>query len=75
VPDGRVDSYSANEFNAELQSYGGHINFWSPESWRYFLARTAPDCEVQTTKLQTGQLFAALTRQKSPAATPAAAFH
>lgn len=65
VPDGRVDSFSAKEFSPKLQSYGGHINFWSPESWRYFLVRTAPDCEVRTAKLQTGQLFATLTRQKS----------
>lgn len=73
VPDGRVDSFSAKNFSPELQSYGGHINFWSPESWRYFLVRTAPDCEVRTAKLQTGQLFAALTRHKAPAATSAGA--
>jgi 2-polyprenyl-3-methyl-5-hydroxy-6-metoxy-1,4-benzoquinol methylase len=73
VPDGRVDSFSAKDFNPEFQSYGGHINFWSPESWRHFLVRTAPDCEVRTTKLQTGQLFAALTRQNASAAAPIAA--
>lgn len=63
VPDGRVDSYAAENFNPELQSYGGHVNFWSPESWQYFLARVAPDCGLSTAKLETGQLFAALTRK------------
>ena len=66
VPDGRKDRFVAKEYNPELQSYAGHINFWSPENWQYFLARVAPDSEVRTVKLPTGHLFAALTRQKTP---------
>lgn len=60
VPDGREDQFPAKEYNSEFDSYAGHINFWSPESWRYFLARTAPECELRTGKLPTGHLFAAL---------------
>lgn len=36
VPDGRLD------FSAK------HINFWSPESWRLFLAATLPEHDVET---------------------------
>lgn len=40
VPDGRID-----------QS-GKHINFWSPESWRQFLVRSGPMCEIETGLIQ-----------------------
>lgn len=36
VPNGRTDSYE------------GHINFWSPESWQVFLERNSKDLSVQT---------------------------
>lgn len=63
VPDGREDRFPAKEFNAEFGSYAGHINFWSPENWVYFLARVAPDCDLRTAQLPTSHLFAALTRK------------
>jgi 2-polyprenyl-3-methyl-5-hydroxy-6-metoxy-1,4-benzoquinol methylase len=34
VPNGRIDTAAQ------------HINFWSPESWRHFIARAAPDREA-----------------------------
>jgi 2-polyprenyl-3-methyl-5-hydroxy-6-metoxy-1,4-benzoquinol methylase len=61
VPDGRKDQFPAKEYNAEFDSYAGHINFWSPESWSYFLARIAPEWKPRTGSLPTGHLFAALS--------------
>lgn len=61
VPDGREDRYPAKEYQPEFDSYAGHINFWSPESWTYFLARAAPERKLRTGKLPTGHLFAALS--------------
>lgn len=61
VPDGREDHLPAKEYNAEFDSYAGHINFWSPESWSYFLARIAPEWKIRTGTLSTGHLFAALS--------------
>ena len=61
VPDGREDHLSAKEYHSEFESYAGHINFWSPESWRYFLARIAPAWTLRTGQLSTGHLFAALS--------------
>jgi trans-aconitate methyltransferase len=61
APDGRKDHFPAKEYNAEFDSYAGHINFWSPESWSYFLARTAPEWKLRTGTLPTGHLFAALS--------------
>ena len=61
VPDGRRDQFPAKEYHAEFDSYAGHINFWSPESWNYFLMRTAPEWELRTGTLSTGHLFAALS--------------
>lgn len=63
VPDGRKDQFPAKEYNAEFDSYAGHINFWSPESWAYFLARIAPEWKLRTGTLPTGHLFAALSRK------------
>lgn len=61
VPDGRKDQFPAKEYNAEFDSYSGHINFWSPESWNYFLMRIAPEWRLRTGTLPTGHLFATLS--------------
>jgi 2-polyprenyl-3-methyl-5-hydroxy-6-metoxy-1,4-benzoquinol methylase len=61
VPDGREDHLPAKEYHSEFESYAGHINFWSPESWRYFLTRIAPERTLRTGQLPTGHLFAALS--------------
>lgn len=63
VPDGRRDQFPAKEYHAEFDSYAGYINFWSPESWNYFLARIAPERKLRTGTLPTGHLFAALSMQ------------
>jgi 2-polyprenyl-3-methyl-5-hydroxy-6-metoxy-1,4-benzoquinol methylase len=36
VPNGREDDYQ------------GHINFWSPESWEFFIKRTCKGCDIDT---------------------------
>lgn len=61
VPDGREDHLPAKDYHSEFESYAGHINFWSPESWRYFLARIAPERTLRTSQLPTGHLFAAVS--------------
>ena len=61
VPDGRRDQFPAKEYHAEFDSYAGHINFWSPESWHYFLTRIAPERKLRTGTLSTGHLFATLS--------------
>lgn len=60
VPDGRRDQFPAKEYHAEFDSYAGHINFWSQESWHYFLTRIAHERRVRTGALSTGHLFATL---------------
>ncbi|HEY0030048.1 MAG TPA: class I SAM-dependent methyltransferase [Bacteroidia bacterium] len=43
VPNGRKDNYD------------GHINFWSPESWKFFLERfSPPGCTVVTGEFENG---------------------
>jgi len=37
VPDGRRDQMESMSFIQETASYGGHVNFWSIESWFSFL--------------------------------------
>jgi SAM-dependent methyltransferase len=37
VPDGRRDQMESMSFIPETGSYGGHVNFWSIESWVSFL--------------------------------------
>lgn len=51
VPDGRINDMPAGEFYPELNSYYGHINFWSLESWGYFLNQHFPDADVRSTKV------------------------
>lgn len=44
VPNGRYDHFA------------GHINFWSPESWRVFLETTCPEWDIQTGVTGNGRL-------------------
>jgi 2-polyprenyl-3-methyl-5-hydroxy-6-metoxy-1,4-benzoquinol methylase len=47
VPHGRIDTYE------------GHINFWSPESWRVFIESNARDLKTETEVMIGGRnLFA-----------------
>lgn len=43
VPNGRVDTFD------------GHINFWSPESWRVFLEQTCEGFTIKTGLIEDGQ--------------------
>lgn len=43
VPNGRVDTFD------------GHINFWSPESWKVFLEQTCEGHTIQTGLIEDGQ--------------------
>ena len=34
--------------NGKIDTFMGHINFWSPESWAIFLKEHSSDCEINT---------------------------
>lgn len=61
VPDGRLDRTPAWTYQKEMRSYFGHVNFWSPESWKKFHEQNFPGAIVRAAKLPTGQLYAAIT--------------
>lgn len=61
VPDGRVDRTPAWTYQKDMRSYFGHVNFWSPESWKKFYEQNFPGAIVRVAKLPTGQLYAAIT--------------
>ena len=51
VPNGRIDTFD------------GHINFWSPESWEVFLKQMCAGYTVQTGLIENGQNnYAVITR-------------
>jgi 2-polyprenyl-3-methyl-5-hydroxy-6-metoxy-1,4-benzoquinol methylase len=51
VPNGRVDTFD------------GHINFWSPESWQIFLEQTCEGHTIRTGLIEEGQNnYAVITR-------------
>ena len=58
VPDGRVDMTEAMQIHEEFGSYRGHVNFWSPESWRYMLERELPNRAIQIGTLPTRKMYA-----------------
>jgi 2-polyprenyl-3-methyl-5-hydroxy-6-metoxy-1,4-benzoquinol methylase len=41
VPNGRRDTSSAQS-SSDGNTYGGHVNFWSEQSWEFYLDRVAP---------------------------------
>lgn len=43
VPNGRIDTFD------------GHINFWSPESWEVFVKQVCPNRMVQTGLIENGE--------------------
>lgn len=61
VPDGRRDSFPALEPYPNGRGYWGHVNFWSPESWRHFVGEHADGRSVAVGQLRTGENFAIVT--------------
>ncbi|HSE30656.1 MAG TPA: class I SAM-dependent methyltransferase [Pyrinomonadaceae bacterium] len=52
VPNGRIDTFE------------GHINFWSPESWKVFLEHNCAVCDIDTGLLEEGaHNFAVLSKK------------
>jgi 2-polyprenyl-3-methyl-5-hydroxy-6-metoxy-1,4-benzoquinol methylase len=52
VPNGRTDTFE------------GHINFWSPESWDVFLKQTSSEHTVRTGLIENGETnYAVITRK------------
>lgn len=58
VPDGRRDSFPAKKFMKSFGAFEGHVNFWSPESWRFFFEQRFPDNLTTTAQLPSGHLIA-----------------
>lgn len=57
VPNGRVDDFE------------GHINFWSPESWKVFVNQTCEGYSVKTGLMENGRNnYAVITRNERTAA-------
>jgi 2-polyprenyl-3-methyl-5-hydroxy-6-metoxy-1,4-benzoquinol methylase len=63
VPNGRYDSMMANVFVPERQSYTGHVNFWSPESWLAFVQHVLPGRSVLTGTMPPRCLFALIRKE------------
>jgi 2-polyprenyl-3-methyl-5-hydroxy-6-metoxy-1,4-benzoquinol methylase len=54
VPNGRTDTFA------------GHINFWSPESWEVFVKKNLASSQVETGMIQKGEVnFALITKPKN----------
>jgi 2-polyprenyl-3-methyl-5-hydroxy-6-metoxy-1,4-benzoquinol methylase len=56
VPNGRIDTFA------------GHINFWSPESWKTFLDQLCGDCENETGCVEDGNVNFGIVQQPKAAA-------
>ena len=53
VPNGRIDTFD------------GHINFWSPESWGVFLKQACPNHTIRTGLIENGENnYAVITRNE-----------
>ena len=52
VPNGRIDTFE------------GHLNFWSPESWEVFLQRVCEGCNINTGLAEDGQNNFAVIHKK-----------
>jgi len=52
VPDGRIDTYL------------GHINFWSPESWNIFIKSICNNCDIETGLIENGKTNFAIIKRK-----------
>ena len=58
VPDGRLDQTDCGKQRDDGTAYWGHINFWSPESWRLLLKRElGPNRHIVCGKLATGENY------------------
>ena len=58
VPNGRLDTEPARSILDDGYSYQGHVNFWSPESWDYFIKKQFPGNLVHTGIFYKFKLFA-----------------
>jgi 2-polyprenyl-3-methyl-5-hydroxy-6-metoxy-1,4-benzoquinol methylase len=63
VPNGRCDSSEAEALLPDGMSYVGHVNFWSPESWKFYIERISGPHGSITGALQGGlKLFAIIQK-------------
>ena len=58
VPDGRRDQMESVTFIQETGSYGGHVNFWSIESWFSFLQNAFLPANIWVGCMSGSTLFA-----------------
>jgi len=62
VPNGRLDSLPSYGLLPNQKGYWGHIHFWSPESWKLFLAPFQSHFQIETGELQNRRYLYALLR-------------
>jgi 2-polyprenyl-3-methyl-5-hydroxy-6-metoxy-1,4-benzoquinol methylase len=63
VPNGRCDNSEAEGLLEDGISYVGHVNFWSPESWKFYIERISGPVRAITGTLQGGsKLFAIIKK-------------
>ena len=61
VPNGRTDQHPAFDLRQDGTAYWGHINFWSPESWRCFVAgQLSSSQSVRVGQLASGENYAVI---------------
>lgn len=46
VPNGRQDTSEAGTVSRDGLFWTGHVNFWSPESWKHFITQNVTDCDL-----------------------------
>jgi 2-polyprenyl-3-methyl-5-hydroxy-6-metoxy-1,4-benzoquinol methylase len=61
VPDGRSDTSPSNMLHAESESYNGHVNFWSIESWASFLQENLSIAALEVAITDRNCLYACIT--------------
>ena len=67
VPDGRRDQQSAGTLRDDGSAYWGHVHFWSPESWHWFLESAAGERHsVHTEQLPSGKNLGIIQYAASP---------
>ena len=67
VPDGRIDQHASGERREDGTAYWGHIHFWSPESWRLFVAgEIGGRARIVFGQCATGENYAMVFRPAGP---------
>lgn len=64
VPNGRNDGLECGRYMLDRSAYTGHINFWSHNSFKSFIQKSLPHCDVEVKVLDYFQLVAVVKIHK-----------